>query len=64
MNSFLIKLNENEKYNLIKMIKDNDELYNKDEIIGQEELICFAENLLEQNVKCNEFLKKIELNII
>jgi hypothetical protein len=63
MNSFLIKLNENEKYSLIKMIKDNDDFFNKDKIIGQEELISFTENLLEQNIKCNEFLKKIEFNI-
>ncbi len=63
MNSFLIRLNENEKYNLINMIKYNDELFNRDEIIDQEELISFAENLLEQNIKCNEILKKIEFNV-
>ena len=56
MNSFVIKLNQKETEFLIEMIKFQDDYSEKNEIFGYEELIDFAENLLEQNTKYLELL--------
>jgi len=61
MSSFVIKLNEVEVCDLIEMIDRVNNESDKGEIIDLEELASLADNLLQQNIKCLEYLKKIEL---
>ena len=63
MNSFVIKLNQKETENLIEMIKNHNNISNKNEIFGYDELVFFADNLLKQNIKYIELLKKIEFSL-
>ena len=63
INSFVIKLNQDEAEHLIKMIENNEKILNKNEIMGYDELVCFTDMLLQQNMQYQKVFKKIEFTL-
>ena len=63
INSFVIKLNQDEAELLIKMIENNEKILNKNEIMGYDELVCFTDMLLQQNMQYQKVFKKIEFTL-
>ncbi|PCI95016.1 MAG: hypothetical protein COB15_12430 [Flavobacteriales bacterium] len=63
INSFVIKLNQDEAELLIKMIENNEKILNKNEIMGYDELVCFTDMLLQQNIQYQKVFKKIEFTL-
>jgi len=61
MNSYIIKLDQKETENLIKEIESHEYCLDKNELIGYEELIDYTDELLQQNNKYVELLKRIEI---
>ena len=63
INSFVIKLNQDEAEHLIKMIENNEKFLNKNEIMCYDELVSFTDKLLEQNIQYQKVFKKIEFTL-
>ena len=63
INSFVIKLNQDEAELLIKMIENNEKFLNKNEIMGYDDLVCFTDKLLQQNMQYQKVFKKIEFTL-
>jgi len=61
MNSYIIKLDKKETESLIKEIESHDHCSEINELLGYEELIDFTDELLQQNIKYVELLKRIEI---